>query len=104
MRAIDISQITGTTFPYLIYACDVYGNQCILLAVVNTSVPPSNTIVLPPQFNSAPAVGIKVVDNDGCERFHILYCISPTPDSTPTPTPSNTLTPTSTPTPTNTPT
>jgi len=74
MTAIDITNIIGLTFPYNIYACDVYGNQCILIATINTGVPPPNIIVLPIQFNTAPAVGIKVVTSDGCERFEIVYC------------------------------
>jgi hypothetical protein len=31
-------------------------------------------MVLPPQFNSAPAIGVKVITSDGCERFKVLYC------------------------------
>ncbi len=29
MTAINIQSITGSNFPYTIYACDVYGSQCI---------------------------------------------------------------------------
>lgn len=74
MTAIDITNIVGLTFPYNIYVCDVYGNQCILIATINTGVPPPNIIVLPIQFNTAPAVGINIVTSDGCERFEIVYC------------------------------
>lgn len=116
MTSIELTLITGSiTIPYLIYACDVYGNNCILIANILTTVPPTNTIFLPPQFNTAPAVGIKIITNDGCERFEIFNCnellISPTPTPTytPTPTPTKTVTPTPTgtngavtPTPTNT--
>jgi hypothetical protein len=79
MKAINISNITGLNFPYTIYACDVYGNNCILIATISTSVPPINSIVLPIQFNSAPAIGIKVVTSDNCERFHIFDCSFPKP-------------------------
>ena len=118
MTSIELTLITGSiTIPYLIYACDVYGNNCVLIANILTTVPPTNTIFLPPQFNTAPAVGIKIITNDGCERFEIFNCnvllISPTPTPTytPTPTPTKTVTPTPTgtngavtptPTPTNT--
>ena len=92
MTSIELTLITGSiTIPYLIYACDVYGNNCILIANILTTVPPTNTIFLPPQFNTAPAVGIKIITNDGCERFEIFNCyeiyISPTPTKTPTNTP-----------------
>jgi hypothetical protein len=76
----------------------VYGNNCILIATIGTTVPPSNTIILPSQFNTAPAVGIKIMTFDGCERFEIFNCSVLPP--TPTPTMTHTPTPTPTPTPT----
>ena len=74
MTAINIQSITGSNFPYTIYVCDVYGNNCVLIATIVTSVPPQNIIVLPPQFNTAPAVGIKVIYGDGCEKFEVVLC------------------------------
>jgi hypothetical protein len=74
MTAINIQAITGSNFPYTIYACDVYGNHCALIATIVTSVPPDNIIVLPSQFNNVAAVGIKVIYGDGCERFEVVYC------------------------------
>lgn len=74
MTAINIQSITGLNFPYTIYACDVYGSQCALIATLVTSVPPQNIIILPSQFNSVAAVGIKVIDGNGCERFEVVYC------------------------------
>ena len=92
MTTIDITNIIGLSYPYDIYVCDVYGNNCILLSTVFTNIPPSNTILLPPQFDTASSVGIKVITLDGCERFKIIECDvlispSPTPTFTPTPTP-----------------
>ena len=97
MKSIDITNITGLNFPYTIYACDVYDNNCILIATITTSVPPISSIVLPYQFDSAPAVGIKIITFDNCEKFHHIIC-----NPTPTPTPTVTQTPTMTQTPTNT--
>ena len=74
MTAINIQSITGSNFPYTIYACDVYGSQCALIATIVSSVPPDNLIVLPSQFDSVAAVGIKVISDDGCERFEVVYC------------------------------
>ena len=97
MTSIELTSITGSiTTPYQIFACDVYGNNCILIATIGTTVPPSNTIILPSQFNTAPAVGIKIITFDGCERFEIFNCSVLPPTSTPT----MTHTPTPTPTPT----
>jgi hypothetical protein len=74
MTAINIQTITGINFPYTIYACDVYGNQCTLIATLVTSVPPEKIIILPSQFDSVAAVGIKVIDGNNCERFEVVYC------------------------------
>jgi len=74
MTALVFNNIIGLNQPYTIYVCDVFGNQCILLAYISTTVPAINTITLPPQFNSAPAIGVKVITSDGCERFKVLYC------------------------------
>jgi len=74
MTTIDITSITGLTNPYTIYVCDYFGNNCALLAVINTSVPPTTTFMLPPQFNTAPIVGIKIITSDGCEKFETFVC------------------------------
>ncbi len=74
MTSLQFTSIVGLNQPYTIYICDVYGNQCILVAYINTTVPVNNTFVLPPQFNSAPAIGVKVITSDGCEKFKVLYC------------------------------
>ena len=78
MTSIELTAITGSvTIPYSIYACDVYGNNCIIIATIVTTVPPTNTIFLPIQFNTAPSVGIKIITGDGCERFEIFNCVIP---------------------------
>jgi len=74
MTQIEITGVSGVTLPYNLYACDVYGNQCVLVATINATVPPSISIVLPIEFNSAPAIGIKLIDSLGCEKFGIIYC------------------------------
>ena len=74
MKSLQFTQIVGLNYPYTIYVCDVYGAQCILVAYIDTTVPISNLFVLPPEFNSAPAIGVKVITNDGCEKFKIIYC------------------------------
>lgn len=74
MTSLEFSSIFGLNFPFTIYICDVYGTQCILVAYINTNVPLNNLFVLPPQFNTAPAIGVKVITSDGCEKFKVLYC------------------------------
>jgi hypothetical protein len=74
MTSLEFSSIFGLNFPFTIYICDVYGTQCILVAYIDTNVPLNNLFVLPPQFNTAPAIGVKVITSDGCEKFKVLYC------------------------------
>jgi hypothetical protein len=74
MTSIEITNISGLSYPYEIYVCDVFGNQCVLIATINTSVPPSNSFILPSQFNNAPAVGVKIITSNDCERFEIVNC------------------------------
>lgn len=74
MTQIEISSVSGVTLPYNLFACDVYGNQCVLIATINTPIPPSIFIVLPQQFNTAPAIGLKLIDSIGCEKFGVIYC------------------------------
>jgi hypothetical protein len=74
MTSIILNTISGLTYPYDIYVCDVYGNNCGYISQINTNVPAPVEIVLPPPFDMAPAVGIKIVTSDGCEKFIIINC------------------------------
>lgn len=74
MTQIDIWRISGGTAPFNIYACDVYQEQCIIIATIYDPVPPQVIITLPQQFDFAPAIGILVVDNNNCERFEVGVC------------------------------
>ena len=73
---VTITSVSGLTPPFSAYCCNVYGNQCVYVGVIN-SLP--DTILLPPQFNTAPAVGLLLIDPIGCERFEEIYCIQPSP-------------------------
>ena len=75
MTQLIINNVTGLTIPYQIYICDVYGNNCSIVATVNTTIPPSVTITLPPQFDTAPAIGVLLKDLT-CERFLVIDCIN----------------------------
>jgi len=99
---ITITSIFGLTPPFSAYCCNVYGNQCVY---VGSAIIPPITITLPPQFNTAPAVGLLLIDSIGCERFEKIYCAPPTPPPTPSPTetPAPSPTPKPSPTPSRTP-
>ena len=63
MTQIQINSITGSAYPYTLYACDAYGNQCVLIATIPSTATFPLIITLPPQFNGAPAVGLKMIDS-----------------------------------------
>ena len=67
--------VTGTV-PILVYVADVYGNnQSLIGTITNTGViPPAARFYPPALFDSAPAIMLKLVDNNGCEKFEILDC------------------------------
>lgn len=109
MNSVTINTISLNPY-YIIYVCDIYGNNCVFSSFIPQTVPPSITIGLPSQFQNVSAVGIKILNGENCEKFEVVLCNSlltsptTTPTSTPTPTPTPTLTPTTavslTPTPT----
>lgn len=74
MRQVEITNVSGVTLPYNLFICDVYGNQCVLVATINVAIPPNIIITLPAQFETAPAIGLKFIDSAGCEKFGIIYC------------------------------
>jgi hypothetical protein len=74
MTQIQINSITGSAYPYTLYACDVYGNQCISVASIPSTATFPLIVTLSPQFNGSPAVGLKMIDTLGCELFGIFYC------------------------------
>lgn len=84
MQTITLNSITGLNLPYTVYACDVFGNNCTVLSTVVSTVPPTFTFLLPPPFDVIPAIGIKIITSDGCERFEIYNCyVTPTPTPLP---------------------
>jgi hypothetical protein len=72
MTNLTINSITGLVPPYSGFACDVYGNQCVYIGQITVT---PVTITLPPQFDTAPAIGLKLIDSTGCERLITLICI-----------------------------
>jgi hypothetical protein len=96
---IQITSFTGT-LPAQVFVSDVYGNNTTLITTLTSAVPPVLIFTLPSLFDFAPAVMIKIIDDNGCEEISIEECISFFPSATPTPTPSITPSNTQTQTPT----
>jgi hypothetical protein len=103
MSTITINNINGVP-PYDIYVCDIYELNCTIVTSGVTSVPPPVTFSLPPKFQTAPTVIIKIIDSQNCIFRQNYTCVTATPTKTVTPTntqtpsitPSNTVTPTNT--------
>jgi len=70
---ITINSVSGATNPYVVYVCDINGNNCKFLS--NSFTPPK-TFTLNPIFDGAPSVMLKIIDFNNCEVFTILNCQS----------------------------
>ena len=73
MTQIRIEAVSGTT-PINVYVADIYGNnQSLIGTITNTGViPPAARFYPPSLFNTAPAIMVKLIDANGCEKFDIL--------------------------------
>jgi hypothetical protein len=94
MQVINITSLSGTA-PYDIYVCDITITYCYFVASGVSTVP--QYIDLPPFLTGVKSIIVKIIDSIGCEEFHLVNCLLPTPSNTPTPT----ITPTITITPSN---
>lgn len=72
MTQITINNIVGLVPPYSGYVCNVYGVYCYYIGQITTT---PVTFILPPPFDMAPAIGFKLIDSTGCERFEVIYCL-----------------------------
>jgi hypothetical protein len=72
---IVLSNITGIDAPYNVFGCDIYGNNCILIATVDRDIPPPLTLPLSPIFNTYPGVLLKLSNCSGCVDSEYLSCI-----------------------------
>lgn len=75
MTQIRIAAVTGAT-PINVYVADVYGNNQTLIGTITSTggIPPDAGFYPPALFNSAPQIMVKLIDNNGCEKFEILDC------------------------------
>lgn len=73
MARLNILSITGTS-PYDVYVADEFGNNETLVGTISTSVPPTEYFYLPNIFNNAPAIMVRIVDANDCDKFKIIDC------------------------------
>jgi len=72
MAQLIFNGVTGMTLPYNIYGCDYYGNNCILIGIINN--PPPVTLTLPPIFDGYPAINIKLSNCVNCDYSEFIAC------------------------------
>jgi hypothetical protein len=75
MTNLVFSGVTGIALPYNVWGCDIYGNNCILVATVNNLIPPTITIQLPPMFETYSSVIIKLSNCVNCDYQELVICI-----------------------------
>ena len=76
MTRIEISAVTGGTLPINVYVSDYYGNYETLIYTITSGnvIPPATEVTLSSVFATAPAILLKMVDANGCEKIELLEC------------------------------
>jgi hypothetical protein len=76
MTRIEISAVTGGTYPINVYVSDYYGNYETLIYTITSGnvIPPATGVTLSSVFATAPAILLKMVDANGCEKIELLEC------------------------------
>ena len=76
MTRIEISAVTGGTLPINVYVSDYYGNYETLIYTITSGnvIPPATGVTLSSVFATAPAILLKMVDANGCEKIELLEC------------------------------
>ena len=76
MTRIEISAVTGGSYPINVYVSDYYGNYETLIYTITSGnvIPPATGVTLSSVFATAPAILLKMVDANGCEKIELLEC------------------------------
>jgi hypothetical protein len=76
MTRIEISAVTGGSYPINVYVSDYYGNYETLIYTITSgnTIPPATGATLSSTFATAPAILLKMVDANGCEKIELLEC------------------------------
>jgi hypothetical protein len=75
---VVVTEISGGTYPINVFISDVYGNYETFLGTINSGPVPPNieyNTVIPPIFQTAPEILLKMVDANNCQVFKILTCV-----------------------------
>jgi len=76
MTRVEITSVTGGTYPINVYVSDIYGNYETLIYTITSGnpIPPETGVTLSTVFATAPAILLKMLDANGCERIQLLEC------------------------------
>ena len=75
---VVVTEISGGTYPINVFISDVYGNYETFLGTINSGPVPPNieyNAVIPPIFQTAPEILLKMVDANNCQVFKVLTCV-----------------------------
>ena len=75
---VVVTEISGGTYPISVFISDIYGNYETFLGTISTGPVPPNieyNTVIPPIFQTAPEILLKMVDTNNCQVFKILTCV-----------------------------
>jgi|LauGreDrversion4_2_1035121.scaffolds.fasta_scaffold16164_2 hypothetical protein len=75
---VVVTEISGGTYPINVFISDVYGNYETFLGTINSGPVPPNieyNTVIPPIFQTAPEILLKMVDANNCQVFKVLTCV-----------------------------
>jgi hypothetical protein len=74
MTQLIITNVFNFSVPFNIWGCDIYGNNCILIATLNNFIPPTITLTLPPLFDTYPGLTLKFTNCVNCDHSEFLLC------------------------------
>lgn len=77
MIQVRIEAIDNGNYPVSVFISDIYGNNSVQLGTINPGPVPPQVFYnesIPIIFQDAPQIMLKLVDNEGCEKFRILDC------------------------------
>ena len=72
MNTVVINSAVGTP-PFQISLCDITNTYCFLVSG-STIIPPLFSFIVPPPLDSVTELLLKIVDNNGCEKFYYYSC------------------------------
>jgi hypothetical protein len=74
MTQLIITNVFNFSVPFNVWGCDIYGNNCILIATINDNIPPIITLTLPPLFDTYPGLTLKFTNCVNCDYSEFLLC------------------------------